>query len=560
MQALSIGALRSRSEDGFLPISVDRSIGGLACAVCAPLLAGYTSTVAAADSSDSLAVPAIVHESFLADEPTVPNIIREGFAIKTPTSLLWPLDGLPLPAFADAAPGQGISAATPTLDPPTAAGSSNPDESNPDESNRNNRFGWPTDDESRFVARGQMTYIWQRQYAFHADYTGPNSLSPAPQTTYTLSFTGYLGALAPWEGGELYVDPEAFEAHPLSNLLGLAGIQNAELQKASGVELRAYLARAFVRQTFELGGESREVPAGFNQLATHYDSRRLVFTLGKSPLTDFFGRTSYASDPRTQFMNWALITYGAYDYAADARGYNIGGFGELDWDNWAFRAGRGMEPSIANGRSNYYNLFKRHGDQVEIQHDHEVHGLPGSVSVLVYRNVANAGNYTQAVALAQATGTTPDITANRSLAAKNGYGLSVEQSLSPAVGVWARGMWCDCKVEQYAFTEIDNMVSAGVSLKGSIWRRAEDTVGAGFSLNGLSPSHRAYLAAGGLGGFIGDGQLNYAKEQNYEIYYSAQVYRGVHLTGDYQRVVNPAYNLDRHGPVNIVGARVHVEF
>jgi high affinity Mn2+ porin len=536
-------------------ISVDRSIGGLACAVCALLLSGYASTVAAADGSGSLGAPAIVHESFPVDELTVPDIFREGFAIKTPISLFSPLDGLPLAAFADAEPGRGSSAATPTLNLPTAAGASNPDESN-----QNDRFGWPTDDESRFVARGQMTYIWHRQFGFHADYTGPQSLATTPQSTYTLSFTGYLGARAPWQGGELYVDPEAFQAHPLSNLLGLAGIQNAELQKASGVEIRAYLARAFVRQIFELGGESREVPAGFNQLATHYDSRRLVFTVGKSPLTDFFSHNSYASDPRTEFMNWSLITYGAYDYAADARGYNIGGVAELDWDNWAFRAGRGMEPTIANGRSLYYNLLKRHGDQVEIQHDHEVHGLPGSVSVLVYRNVANAGNYAQAVALAQATGTTPDITAHRYLEAKNGYGLSVEQSLSPAVGVWARGMWCDCKVEQYAFTEIDNMISAGVSLKGSIWQRAEDTVGAAFSLNGLSPSHRAYLAAGGLGGFIGDGQLNYAKEQNYEIYYSALIYRGVHLTGDYQRIVNPAYNLDRHGPVNLVGARVHVEF
>jgi high affinity Mn2+ porin len=534
-----------------LPISVDRSIGGLACTVSASLLCGHASTVAAADSSGSQATPAIVHESLLVEEQTVPNIFREGFAIKAPTSLPSPLDGSPLPALADAAPARGSSAATLTSNPPIAADAS---------SHQNDRFGWPTDDESRFVARGQMTYVWQRQFGFHADYSGPESLATTAQSTYTLSFTGYLGARAPWQGGELYVDPEAFQAHPLSNLQGLAGIQNGELQKASGVELRAYLARAFVRQTFELGGESREVPAGFNQLATHYDSHRLVFTVGKSPLTDFFGRNSYASDPRTQFMNWSLITYGAYDYAADARGYNIGGFGELDWDNWAFRAGRGMEPTVANGRSLDYNIMQRHGDQIEVQHDHEVYGLAGSVSVLMYRNVANAGNYAQAVALAQATGTIPDITANRYLEAKDGYGLSVEQSLSPAVAVWARGMWCDCKVEQYAFTEIDNMLSAGVSLKGSIWQRTEDTVGAAFSLNGLSPSHRAYLAAGGLGGFIGDGQLNYAKEQNYEVYYSALVYRGVHLTGDYQRIVNPAYNLDRHGPVNIVGGRIHVEF
>jgi high affinity Mn2+ porin len=121
-------------------------------------------------------------------------------------------------------------------------------------------------------------------------------------------------------------------------------------------------------------------------------------------------------------------------------------------------------------------------------------------------------------------------------------------------------MWCDCKVEQYAFTEIDNSMSAGVQIKGSLWQRREDTVGAAFSFNGLSPQHRAYLAAGGLGGFLGDGQLNYTREQDYEAYYSALVYRGVHLTADYQRIVNPGYNADRHGPVHMVSGRVHVEF
>jgi high affinity Mn2+ porin len=286
------------------------------------------------------------------------------------------------------------------------------------------RFGWPTDDESRFVARAQATYAWIHKLGFDAPYTGPQSLATRAESSYTLSFTGFIGARA-WEGGEFYVDPEAFQAHPLSNLFGLAGIQNGELQKASGVDIRAYLARAFIRQSFEFGGESRDVPAGFNQLLTHYDSRRLVFSVGKFPLTDFFERSSYANDPRTQFMNWALITYGAYDYAADARGYDIGAIAELYWDNWAFRAGRGMEPIIANGRSLYYNLFRRHGDQVEIEHEHLLRGQPGAVRVLVYRNLANAGNYREAVAVAAASGSIPDITTTRSLEAKTGYGVSV---------------------------------------------------------------------------------------------------------------------------------------
>ena len=478
-----------------------------------------------------------------------PGTLRDEFALYEQTTPSGSVDGHFFTDFADLASDRGgIPAPAPNPPPDTKV-----------DAEQGSRFGWLTDDESRFVARAQMTYAWTRKFGFDAAYTGPQSLVTHPESSYTLSFTGYLGTRL-WEGAEFYVDPEAFQANPLSHLNGLAGIDNGELQKASGVELRSYIARAFVRQSFDLGGESREVPAGFNQLTTHYDSRRLVFSVGKFPLTDFFERSSYANDPRTQFMNWALITYGAYDYAADARGYDIGAIAELYWDDWAFRAGRGMEPIIANGRSLYYNLFRRHGDQVEIEHDHMIHGQPGAVRILVYRNLANAGNYALSVAQAAAAGTVPDITTTRSLEAKTGYGASVEQSISLSVALWARGMWCDCKVEQYAFTEIDNSMSAGVAIKGNIWQRPADTVGAAFSLNGLSSAHRAYLAAGGLGGFLGDGQLNYTREQDYEVYYSALVYRGVHLTADYQRIVNPGYNADRHGPVHMVSGRVHVEF
>jgi high affinity Mn2+ porin len=517
----------------------------LSCAIGMPLVFGYTSVSAATLTPESVA---ITTEFNVARE-----ISRDEFAVHGQPINLDPFDVRRFASLSDAASDHGgIPVTTPVPATP-------PQVKDENQAEQGSRFGWPTDDESRFIARGQMTYVWNHKFGFEAPYSGPQSLETRPESTYSLSFTGYLGARL-WKGGEFYVDPEAFQAHPLSHLLGLAGVQNGELQKASGEEIRAYLARAYIRQSFGLGGESREVPAGLNQLATHYDSRRFVFSVGKFPLTDFFERSNYANDPRTQFTNWTLLTYGAYDYAADARGYNIGVIAELYWDDWAFRAGRGMEPIIANGRSRHYNLFRRPGDQVEVEHDHVFHGQPGVVRVLVYRNLANAGNYRDAVAVAAASGTTPDITTVRSMQAKTGYGLSVEQSLSRSVALWARGMWCDCNVEEYAFTEIDNSMSAGVSIKGSLWQRPDDTVAAAFSLNGLSPSHRAYLAAGGLGGFLGDGQLNYAREQTYEIYYSALVYRGVHLTADYQRVVNPGYNADRHGPVNIVGGRIHFEF
>jgi high affinity Mn2+ porin len=428
----------------------------------------------------------------------------------------------------------------------------------------------PVDDvTSRFVARFQTTYLWSHKSAFDAPYTGPQSLLTRAETSYTLSATAYLGARL-WQGGELYVNPEAFQGHPFSSLFGLAGVQNGELQKASGEEIRAYIARLILRQTFNFGkdaggsGEGERyfnVEEGLNQLATHYSRRRFVMTLGKVSIIDLFEKSTYANDPRSQFMNWALITYGAYDFAGDARGYNIGGSGELYWDDWVVRAGRYMEPTVANGRSLHYNLFRYHGDQLEIEHDHELLGHPGIVRALVFHNVANAGSYQDAINQALLTGQRPDVTAVRHTAAKTGYGLSVEQTLSPSVALWGRAMYADDRVEEYAFAEIDNSVSAGISVKGLSWGRRADTFGAAFSSDGLNRDHRDYLALGGLGGFLGDGQLNRSgRELVSEVYYNALAYRYVHLTLDYQRIENPAYNVERHGPVNIVSGRVHVEF
>jgi carbohydrate-selective porin OprB len=232
---------------------------------------------------------------------------------------------------------------------------------------------------------------------------------------------------------------------------------------------------------------------------------------------------------------------------------------ELYWDSWALRLGRFMEPTVANGRSLYYNLFVRHGDQLEVEHDHELGDKPGAVRLLIYRNLANAGRYLEAVAAAPA-GTIPDITSVRGLNPKVGFGLSVEQTLSPSVAVWVRGLDVVNPVEQYAFTEIDNCVSAGLSIRGWPWHRPDDTFAAGFSSNGLNGSHRDYLAAGGLGGFLGDGRLHYGREAVAEVYYSLLALRGVHLTLDYQRIANPGHNFDRHGPVNILSGRVHAEF
>jgi high affinity Mn2+ porin len=115
-------------------------------------------------------------------------------------------------------------------------------------------------------------------------------------------------------------------------------------------------------------------------------------------------------------------------------------------------------------------------------------------------------------------------------------------------------------VEEDAFTDINQSISAGLSLTGSSWGRADDTMGLAGVVNRISHDGKLYLAAGGIGGIIGDGQLLHAgPEQIIEAYYNFAVFRGAKLTLDYQFINNPAYNRDR-GPVSILGLRAHVQF
>jgi len=58
---------------------------------------------------------------------------------------------------------------------------------------------------------------------------------------------------------------------------------------------------------------------------------------------------------------------------------------------------------------------------------------------------------------------------------------------------------------------------------------------------------------------IGDGALNYHKEDILETYYAISLYKESTLTLDYQLIANPAYNADR-GPVSVFSGRFHAEF
>jgi hypothetical protein len=408
-----------------------------------------------------------------------------------------------------------------------------------------------------YNAHFQTTYVWQSHAPFRALYSRANSLSPNYERSYTFTATGYFGLRA-WSGGELYFNPEAIESAAMSNLKGLGGFTNGENEKVSGPQLTVYAARAFLRQTWGFGGSEERVDSSANQLSGEAEARRLVLTAGKFSLLDVFDANPYADNPRLQFLNWALMAYGAYDFAADGRGYTWGAALEYYYDNWAIRAARALEPYESNGLQLDYRISGHHGDQVELEHAHAIGGQPGKIRLLGFRNYARMGGFRDALNFAAANGGTPDVANVRKDQAKYGYGIDLQQQLNQDLGLILRGSWNNGAAETYAFTEIERSLSAGINVKGSGWRRPEDTFFLGAVENGLSAAHRAYLAAGGLGAFIGDGQINYRPEQIAEALYVAKAATGVWIGLDFQRIRNPAYNADR-GPVRVAGLRLHFE-
>ncbi len=425
-------------------------------------------------------------------------------------------------------------------------------------------FGLPVN------VHGQTTYINQRYNSFNSPYQGMNSLLPDKSMSYTWSGTLFLGARL-FENTDIYFNPEVVSGVPFSGLTGLGGPTNGEATRAQGAQAHFYSARAFLRQTINQDGSKIELKNDANQITQTVSSNRFVVTAGQFSTLDIFDDSKYAKDPRVQFMNWGNMTYLAYDYAADARGYSWGLAGEWYRDNWVFRASRMLTPKNPNGRDLNWQIFNSYGDQLEVERQHSIADLPGKVSVLAYRNRMVMARYTDAtnyLIANNAQGTQAIFNVRNGAQIKAGVGINAEQALTHDLGIYMRAFTSDGHTETMAFAEADQSLSVGMGINGERWGRAKDTVGISAMLNGISSNRRAYLQAGGISNFVGDTPLPYAgptqslsykPEQISELYYNALIIKNVLLGLNYQHVINPAYNAAR-GPVNVLSFRVHAEF
>jgi len=415
---------------------------------------------------------------------------------------------------------------------------------------------------------GQTTYINQRYNNFTSSYSGMRSLSSDKSMSYTASGTLFIGArVAP--DTDIYFNPEVVSGVPFSGLNGLGGFTNGEATKANGTQAKFYSARAFARHTINQEGDKVVLENEANQITQTVSSNRVVLTGGQFSTLDIFDDSRYAKDPRVQFMNWGNMTYLAYDYAADARGYSWGLAGEWYLDNWVMRASRMLAPKSPNGRDLNWQIFNTYGDQVELERQHHIAELPGKVSVLAYRNKMMLARFSDATNyIDQNPGTRQGTQAinnvRNNMQYKTGIGLHGEQALTKDLGIYGRAFTSDGHTETMSFTEADNSISVGMGMNGTSWQRPNDSIGISMMQNGLSSYRRGYLQAGGVSYFIGDyaspsQTISYSPERIGELYYNATVIKNVLAGVNFQHIINPAYNSAR-GPVNILSFRIHAEF
>jgi high affinity Mn2+ porin len=411
--------------------------------------------------------------------------------------------------------------------------------------------------EQDYAIHGQATYVEQETDSFTAPYAGPNSLS-RDQGRETTDATLFFGVRA-WSGAEAWITPEIDQGFGLDDTLGAAGFPSGEAYKVGKDKPYLRLPRAFLRQTLNVGDPSEPVAADQLQLRGARSPDRWVFTIGKFSVTDIFDTNQYAHDPRADFLNWAAIDAGTFDYAADAWGFTVGAAAEWYQGPWTVRAGVFDLSNVPNSEHLDPGGHEFQLD-TELERRYQLGELPGRVLVTVFDSRGRMGLLDQAVELAALTGGTPNTADVRQYRGRPGASLGLEQQLGADFGLFARIGKASGNVETYEFTDIDRTVSSGLSIHGSAWHRSADTIGIAGIINGISGARERYLNAGGLGILVGDGKLPHpGAEQIVETYYKLAVFSWTAVSLDYQWLRNPAYNSDR-GPVSVVAVRVHAQF
>ena len=428
----------------------------------------------------------------------------------------------------------------------------------------------PHSENPRYWISGQANTIAQVHGRFYSPYQGLNSLIDdfeLKQSEVTTLYFGYQLRPNSRYSTDLILDFENAGGRGISQALGLAGATNLDVVRNPSLSSAPYFARGEIHQVIGLTDNMVEQDRGPLALASRVPARRFEIRIGKFALPDSFDLNTIGSDSHMQFTNWTIDNNGAWDYAADTRGYTVGGILEYDDRAWSARYGIAAMPTVANGDTLDWAFGRASGQNWEF----ELRKGPlsqllnpkrkGAIRILAYRNHAHMGDYRKSVEeYLNGQASTPQITATERFGAvKYGFGVNFEQQLTSSLRIFGRFGWNPDRHESFAYTEVAQTFVFGGDHTGQAWKRPNDKAGLAFVSNAIKRDHQNYLHYGGLGFLLGDGGLNYGRENDTEWYYNAHVWRGLFgmIGGTY--IVNPGYNRGR-GPVYVGTTRLHIDF
>jgi high affinity Mn2+ porin len=419
---------------------------------------------------------------------------------------------------------------------------------------------FPHLESERWWISGQANFISQWHPEFHSPYQGPRSLPPEAQDATSRVLTLFTGVRLT-NTMELLCDVQETGGHGIGEAVGLGGVTNLDIVRNPDLSKAPYIARLMWHQVIPLSSKTAASVRTPYSLFSALPVRRLEIRFGKFSIPDFFDSNAYGTDTSFQFMNWTVDNNGAFDYAADTRGFTFAAMIEYHDRRWALRFAEALMPKVANGIHLDADLSRAHAENVEF----ELRGTvlrqqEGIIRFLGFVNHANMGSYREAVENFLAGSTSkPDITAHPlRTSVKYGFGINFEQPLNSWMGIFGRWGWNEGRHESFAYTEVDQTAEIGAGASGQRWRRKLDRAGIVFVSNGISRDHQEYLRLGGTGFLLGDGTLTYGRENIFESYYTLHLWRGIYPSVGLQHINNPGYNRDR-GPVLVPTLRLHVE-
>lgn len=416
-----------------------------------------------------------------------------------------------------------------------------------------------------FTFHFQATVLHQKHLAFKAAFNGVfgvnggSTLDNRYEQATSLTSTIFFGARL-WKGASAYFNPEISGGRGFSAVTGIAGFPNGETYKVGNVAPIPFVGRAYLQQVIPLSSQTVYQEDDVNQLAGYVPVKRLTLRAGKYSLLDIFDDNVVSHDPRSDFMNWALMGMGAWDYPADTRGYTLAISGAYTSPKWGVVFAASTMPTTGNGPNQDLNILKAHSFTFQVERKFQLTDKPGKIKFIFFDSKYNGPYYADLIRSIKMHDT---LAVNRGTGYRGikwGGGINLEQVLSRDLSLGARASWSDGHAVTWAFTPIDRSYSIGLKLTGRTWGRPQDVVGLSGLLNGLAPIHKSYLAAGGLDYLIGDGKLpKYSMEKIVEVFYSARFKKVFYVSPDYQFVNSPAYNPLR-GPVHVFSFRFHFEY